>query len=73
MSGRNLHAIIVNVLTFSRVPLIFAFTVFAVLAHYSKSMSLAVWAIVMMALAGFTDLFDGLLARKWNVVSTFGK
>lgn len=73
MSRRNLHSIIVNVLTFSRVPLIFAYTVLVVTAHHCKSMSLAVWAIVMMALAGFTDLFDGLLARKWNVVSTFGK
>jgi CDP-diacylglycerol--glycerol-3-phosphate 3-phosphatidyltransferase len=53
--------------------LIFAFTVFALVSHYFKSVPFAVCAIVMMALAGFTDLFDGLLARKWNVVSTFGK
>jgi CDP-diacylglycerol--glycerol-3-phosphate 3-phosphatidyltransferase len=73
MSGRNLHSILVNVLTFSRVPLIFAFSGLAVAAHYGKSMALATLAVVMMALAGITDLYDGILARKWNVVSTFGK
>ena len=55
------HSIFVNALTFSRVPLIFGF------------LACAVAAIVLMFLAGISDLFDGHLARRWRVVSTFGK
>ena len=36
-------------------------------------MPYAVAAIILMILAGISDLFDGHLARRWRVVSTFGK
>lgn len=73
MSERQLHSLIVNGLTFSRVPLIFAFMLCAVCGHYMDSLAWRFAAIAFMAAAGFSDLFDGRLARSWRVVSTFGK
>ena len=67
------HSLFVNGLTFSRVPLIFAFLACAVAAQRLGSVSCAVAAIILMFLAGISDLFDGHLARRWRVVSTFGK
>jgi len=67
------HSIVVNALTFSRVPLIFAWAACAVVAHFRASVSVAVVACVAMFLAGISDLYDGKLARRWQVVSTFGK
>ncbi len=72
MSSRT-HSYIVNALTFSRVPLIFVFMICAVCAHRLSNAWLALAAIVLMFLAGISDLFDGMLARKWQVVSAFGK
>ncbi len=72
MSSRT-HSYIVNALTFSRVPLIFAFMICAVCAHCLSNAWFALVAIVLMFLAGISDLFDGMLARKWQVVSAFGK
>ena len=63
----------VNALTLSRVPLIFGFMGCAVFAHRLSSPGLAVAAVLLMFLAGISDLFDGKLARRWQVVSTFGK
>jgi len=67
------HSIFVNALTFSRVPLIFGFMICAVASHRLGSVGLAVTACALMFLAGISDLFDGHLARRWRVVSAFGK
>ena len=67
------HSIFVNALTFSRVPLIFAWAACAVVAHFRASVPVAAAACVFMFLAGISDLYDGKLARRWKVVSTFGK
>jgi len=70
---------LVNALTFARVPLIFAWMVFAVWQEYTSaptgagSLPLAITACAMMLLAGLTDAWDGALARRWNAVSTLGK
>ena len=72
MSSR-FHAYFVNALTFSRVPLIFAFMGCAVAAHHLDHAGYAVAALLLLFFAGVSDLFDGKLARKWQVVSTFGK
>lgn len=76
MSSR-FHSRFVNALTFSRVPLIFAFMVCAVLGHRASCACAKVWlsvaACALMGLAGITDLADGKLARRWGVVSAFGK
>lgn len=67
------HSLFVNALTFSRVPLIFAFMAFAVMAEWRQRWVWTLPACVSMLLAGITDLLDGRLARRWQVVSTFGK
>lgn len=77
MSSR-FHSYFVNALTFSRVPFIVGFMVCAVVAQiYAESkvlyLVLSVFAGLLMFLAGISDLLDGRLARKWQVVSTFGK
>ena len=72
MSSR-FQSYFVNALTLSRVPLIFGFMVCAVLAHRLSSLGLSVAAVLLMFFAGISDLFDGRLARRWQVVSTFGK
>jgi phosphatidylglycerophosphate synthase len=64
---------IVNVLTFLRVPLVLAWLAFAVAQEYLGGFWLGFWALAAMFLSGITDLFDGMLARRWKVVSTLGK
>ena len=74
-------SLLVNALTFARVPLIFLWAVFAVWqeldacrsGRLAPSATLAVLASLGMLLSGLTDLWDGLLARRWDVVSTLGK
>lgn len=65
---------IVNAITFARVPFVFLFMALALIeAHRpTPAHSLAILATVSLAIAAFTDLFDGLYARRWKVVSTFG-
>jgi len=72
MSAR-FHSLFVNALTFSRVPLIFAFMACAVVAEWRQSWPWVIPASLCMMFAGITDLLDGRLARRWHVVSTFGK
>ena len=67
------HSLFVNALAFSRVPLIFAFMAFAFMAEWRQCWTWTIPACVSMFLAGITDLLDGRLARRWKVVSTFGK
>lgn len=71
--SQRFHSLFVNGLTFSRVPLIFGFMVCALFAHHLNCWPCAAVALLLMFLAGISDLFDGKLARKWKVVSTFGK
>ncbi len=70
MSGSS---IFVNILTFSRVPFIIAWLVLAIIQEFSTGLMWGTWAVIALALAGFTDFFDGALARRWNVVSSLGK
>jgi CDP-diacylglycerol--glycerol-3-phosphate 3-phosphatidyltransferase len=65
--------IFVNALTFGRVPFVVLFMVLAIVHAYTPhAWWLAVAATVSLAIAALTDLYDGMLARKWNVVSHFG-
>ena len=74
MSSLRPRSVFVNALTVSRVPFIVAFTVLAVAAALrGGSLPLEICAGACMFLSGVTDLFDGMLARRWAVVSTFGK
>jgi CDP-diacylglycerol--glycerol-3-phosphate 3-phosphatidyltransferase len=63
---------IVSTLTFSRAPLVLVGCGF-VLAHLaSPHPAFLAVAIAMLAVSAFTDLFDGMLARKWSVASRLG-
>ena len=68
----NTKRLIVNGITFGRVPLVLVFMLLALVHAYAKSPWLAITATTSLALAALTDLYDGMLARKWNVVSKFG-
>ncbi len=70
MSSRSL---IVNGLTFLRVPLIFAWLILAIVAASTQGFWAGFIAIVAMFFSGLTDAIDGALARRWNVVSQLGK
>jgi CDP-diacylglycerol--glycerol-3-phosphate 3-phosphatidyltransferase len=73
MSTKSAKTLFVNALTFSRVPLIFLYLVLAVAGNFSDSLAYAYAAVVAAAAAAVSDFFDGFLARKWKVVSDFGK
>jgi len=65
--------LIVNALTFGRVPFVFLFMMLAILHSYHRQLWwLAIVATAALVIAALTDLYDGMLARKWNVVSKFG-
>lgn len=60
-----------NVLSLLRIALI---PVFAVLYLMSDQRpELLIWAVAALAASGVTDLFDGMIARKFNQVSEIGK
>ena len=73
MTPLSPKSLIVNALTLSRVPLIFVYLVFAILGNFSESYVYPLAAILAGAAAGISDFFDGMLARRWCVVSDFGK
>ena len=58
-----------NKLTVLRVALI-PFFMASVLAYFNNHM---IWALVVFALASVTDWLDGKIARRNNLVTTFGK
>ena len=66
-------SLFVNALTLSRVPFIFVYLVLAILGNFRDSPAYPLAAVVAGALAGASDFFDGMLARRWCVVSDFGK
>ena len=55
-----------NLLSLIRIALI---PVFAVLFNDGNY----VWAIIVLAISGLTDFFDGKIARKFNQISALGK
>lgn len=69
----NNKRLIVNALTFARVPLILLWLVLAIVDEFVGGFWLGFVATFAMFLSGMTDLFDGKLARKWGVVSALGK
>jgi len=74
MKLRNLP----NMLTISRIVFVMIFVVLATVADRSFLSSDAVrfgirlGAYILAIIAGTTDLLDGYLARRWNLVSDFG-
>ena len=65
-----------NKLTMLRVILVPVFMVFAACSRYGTAdfnPTFALIAGIIFAVASFTDYLDGHLARKWNMVTDFGK
>ena len=62
-----------NKLTLSRIVLVPVFAVFAALAARSHVRLWYLLAGVVFGAASLTDLFDGKIARKYNLVTNFGK
>lgn len=55
-----------NILTISRVFMV-PFFVFLLNANFN------IWALVIFILASITDAIDGFVARKYNLITNFGK
>lgn len=55
-----------NKLTMARIIMVPIFMAVMLMEHY-------IAALIIFALASITDFFDGYLARKYNLVSSFGK
>jgi len=69
----NRELLIVNAITFGRMPFVFLFLIGAVCHAYKLGGDwVAVASVGALILASVTDLFDGLLARRWKVESQFG-
>ena len=65
-----------NKLTLARILLVPVFMVFAGMPAYGSAgfnSTMYLVAGVVFALASFTDFLDGYLARKWHMVTDFGK
>ena len=62
----------VTFLTLVRAPLVAAGTLLALANLARPSAALLAAAAALMALSAVTDLFDGMLARRWGVASRFG-
>ena len=65
-----------NKLTLTRIILVPVFMVFVSLTQIGTEDFNPTWYLVagiVFAAASFTDFLDGHLARKWNMVTDFGK
>ena len=60
-----------NAISFVRILLITPFVAFFITAEYSTGNYIA--AIIIIALSGISDLFDGMIARKFHQESELGK
>ena len=55
-----------NILTVFRLFLVFPLVMFAWQKQY-------LYSVFVLVLSGFTDILDGFIARKYNLISDFGK
>ena len=65
-----------NKLTLCRIILVPVFMIFVSLTEFGTETFNATWylvASIVFAAASFTDYLDGHLARKWHMVTDFGK
>ena len=59
-----------NLLTMLRIIMI---PIFLMITSFSQERSWHIAAALIFAVASLTDYLDGYLARKWHVVTNFGK
>ena len=59
-----------NILTMFRILLV---PYFLWLTYFSQPINYSIWITVVFIIASITDYLDGMLARKYNVISNFGK
>ena len=59
-----------NILTYVRILLV---PVFVVVYMNAQSLSGHIWSIVIIAISALTDIVDGIIARKCNMITDFGK
>lgn len=72
-SPTSWQQIIPNVLTIVRIVLVPVFIVLMILYHLRASTVLLAISLLVFMVAAYTDHLDGKLARRWQVVSNFGK
>ena len=70
--GTRGQFLFVNALTLSRGPLLLLFMAGMVVGIYHPYPWLKWLNLALLIVSSVTDLFDGLLARKWNVTSRLG-
>lgn len=58
-----------NILTISRFPI----TALCIFFATQNNTNATIISLVMFIIASITDFFDGYLARKWKIISNFGK
>lgn len=66
------HYAIVMLLTYGRAPLVIIASLLTLLNVFHSSVACLAGAVLLLAIAALTDLFDGFFARKWNVTSRLG-
>lgn len=59
-----------NILSFLRIALI---PVFIAVYFNTPTEGVALWPIVVLLVSGFTDILDGFIARRFNMISDLGK
>ncbi|MDU5269175.1 MAG: CDP-alcohol phosphatidyltransferase family protein, partial [Varibaculum cambriense] len=72
-SSGKWRQIIPNALTIARIILVPIFIALMIMQHLRGSVSLLMVSLVVFCVASYTDHLDGKLARRWKVVSDFGK
>ena len=70
--GTRGQFLFVNALTLSRGPLLLLFMAGVLVGIYHPCPWLKWVNLALLVVSSVTDLFDGLLARKWNVTSRLG-
>ena len=72
-SSDKWRQVIPNALTIVRIILVPVFIALMIIQHLRGSVSLLIVSLVVFCIASYTDHLDGKLARRWQVVSDFGK
>lgn len=71
-SGKTINKNIPNILTVARIILVPVFMVALIFPIFQDNITRIVTAVLFIVIS-FTDMLDGHLARKYNIISDFGK